>query len=96
MEEWKCNHSATRTSIPSKTCDFNQFLEEALRDRLVCGLANKSTQKKLLSEKNLTLERAFEIAVAAEMAVLSPEDTGANTEARTEIMIMKQVCRCCG
>ena len=31
------------------------------------------------------------------MAVLSPvEDTGANTEAQTEIMIMKQVCRCCG
>ena len=81
----------------ARTCDFNQFLEEALRDRLVCGLANKSTQKKLLSEKNLTLERVFEIAVAAKMAVLSPvEDTGANTEAQTEIMIMKQVCRCCG
>lgn len=39
----------------------------------------------------------FEIAVAAEMAVLSSvEDTGANTEGQTEIMIMKQVCRCCG
>ena len=25
----------------ARTCDFNQFLEEALRDRLVCGLANK-------------------------------------------------------
>ena len=37
----------------ARTCDFNQFLEEALRDRLVCGLANKSTQKKLLSEKTL-------------------------------------------
>lgn len=29
----------------TRTCDFNQFLEEALRDHLVCGLANKSTQR---------------------------------------------------
>ena len=36
---------------------------------MVCELANKNTQKKLLSEKNLYLERAFEITVAA---VLNP------------------------
>ena len=40
------------------TCEFGQFLEEALRDRLVCGLNNSSIQKKLLSEKDLTLHSA--------------------------------------
>ena len=56
------------------TCDFGQFLEEALRDRLVCGLSNSSIQKKLLSENDLTLQRAIDIVTVAEMAVLQPSD----------------------
>ena len=44
-----------------------------------------------------TLEWAFEIAVAAKMAILNPvEDTGAGMQAQTEILTMKQVCCCCG
>ena len=39
----------------ARTCSFGNFLEEALRDRLVCGLARSGTQKKLLTEGfNLT------------------------------------------
>ena len=37
-------------------CDFGEFLEQALRDRFVCGLANTILQKCLLTEKKLTLE----------------------------------------
>ena len=54
----------------SRTCNFGGFLEEALRDRLVCGMTSSSTQKKLLAEKNLTLQRAIDIIIAAEMATL--------------------------
>ncbi len=49
-------------------CKFADFLNDALRDRLVCGLLSASSQKKLLSEKDLTLKRAIEIAQASEAA----------------------------
>ena len=42
----------------SITCDFGEFLEEALRDQFVCGVKNESIQKKLLTESNLTIKRA--------------------------------------
>ena len=32
-------------------CEFGVFLEEALRDRLVCGLRKIQIQKKLLAER---------------------------------------------
>ena len=38
----------------ARTCKFGGFLEEALRDRLVCGMTSGSTQKKLLVAKNRT------------------------------------------
>ena len=56
-------------------CDFGEFLEQALRDRFVCGLANTTLQKRLLTEKKLTLERAVAIATAMEMAVLEPHES---------------------
>jgi len=52
----------------ASTCNFGQFLQEALRDRFVCGLKDAATQKKLLSEKELTFVKAIEIAQAMEAA----------------------------
>ena len=49
-------------------CAFEAYLEEALRDRLVCDLRSESTQKRLLSEANLTLPRAVEVAQSMEVA----------------------------
>ena len=40
-------------------CDFGEFLDESLRDMLVCGLCNTHIQRKLLSEDALTLKSAF-------------------------------------
>ena len=50
------------------TCEFETFLEQALRDRLVCGLYAENIQRKLLTEANLTLGRAYEIAQGMEAA----------------------------
>ena len=49
-------------------CEFGTFLEEVLRDRLVCGLKSVQIQKKLLAERDLTLKKAFETAQSMELA----------------------------
>lgn len=49
-------------------CEFGAGLSDALRDRLVCGMHCQSTQKRLLSEKDLTLEKALATAVSMEAA----------------------------
>lgn len=52
----------------SERCEFKTFLEEALRDRLVCGLRSKQIQKRLLAESELTWQSAQKIAIAMESA----------------------------
>ena len=46
-------------------CEFGTNLNDALRDRLVCGLHNELIQKRLLSEPDLSLAKESEIALAA-------------------------------
>ena len=48
-------------------CELGTFLEEALRDRLVCGLKSVQIQKKLLAERDLTFKKAFETAQSMEI-----------------------------
>ena len=50
-------------------CNFGGNLNEALRDKLVCGLCNVQIQKRLLSETKLKYSKALEIAVAMETAI---------------------------
>jgi hypothetical protein len=38
----------------SKYCEFSAFLNDALRDKIVCGVRNVHMQKRLLSESELT------------------------------------------
>ena len=49
-------------------CEFGEYLNEALRGRLVCGLINAATQHRLLTEVNLTLAKAVELAQGMEAA----------------------------
>lgn len=52
----------------ARNCNFGQHLEEALRDRLVCGMRSQGVQRRLLAEPDLTLDKALEIALAMEAA----------------------------
>ena len=52
----------------SEHCDFKANLNDALRDRLVCGIKHGNIQKKLLSESDLTLQKAIDIATDIETA----------------------------
>lgn len=49
-------------------CNFGGALDRMLRDHIVCGVRSSELQKQLLSKKNLTLEEAEAIAIAAEAA----------------------------
>ena len=51
----------------ASTCQFGTHLNEALRDRFVCGLRSKETQKKLLTEEH-TFDAALKVALGAEAA----------------------------
>ena len=52
----------------TERCEFKDYLEEALRDHVVCGLRNEAVQRRLLSEKDLKLQTAYDIAVSMETA----------------------------
>ena len=49
-------------------CEFGAHLNEALRDRLVCGLRREAIQRKLLTVADLTLQKAYETAHGMEIA----------------------------
>ncbi|CAC5377655.1 unnamed protein product [Mytilus coruscus] len=63
-------------------CGFNADLKEKLRDRIVCGLKNPNIQKRILSEKDLTYDKAVDIGVAMETA--SKDATELQAKHRTE------------
>ena len=50
------------------TCEFGTFLDEALRDKFICGLFKESIQRRLLAEADLTLKKALELAQGMEAA----------------------------
>ena len=51
----------------ASTCNFGDFLGEALRDQLVCGIRSSNTQRKLLSEDR-SFNQAMQMALADEVA----------------------------
>lgn len=50
------------------SCEFKDFLNEDLRDRCLCGLKPETIQRKLLSEGDLTFQKACELATTMEIA----------------------------
>ena len=46
----------------SEHCQFGTTLEDMLRDRLVCGINDDRIQRRLLAERELSFEKAVEIA----------------------------------
>ena len=52
-------------------CEYRELLNDMLRDRLVCGINDERTQQCLLSKgSTLTLEKAFDIALSVESAII--------------------------
>ncbi|XP_041435047.1 uncharacterized protein K02A2.6-like [Xenopus laevis] len=51
----------------SASCEFGTFLDQALRDKFVCGLHDEFYLHKLLNETDLTFKSACNIALAIEL-----------------------------
>ena len=49
-------------------CNFTTYLNDMLCDRLVCGISDERIQRILLTEKDLSLEKAYSICIAEETA----------------------------
>ncbi|UYV66609.1 K02A2.6-like [Cordylochernes scorpioides] len=73
----------------SEDCEFVD-LEDRLRDKLVCGLRNESLVKRLLSEKDLTFEKAMNLAICDESA---SADASVLQEKITEVNMMKKASK---
>ena len=71
----------------SHNTEFGTYLDEALRDRLVCGIHSSHMQKRLLSEDKLTFKRALELALAMETAA---EDTKFMTDQSMPAAVLGQ------
>ncbi|XP_040275489.1 uncharacterized protein K02A2.6-like [Bufo bufo] len=50
------------------TCQFGDYLQTALRDMFVMGLCDPAIQKRLLTEPDLTLTKATDLATVMELA----------------------------
>ncbi|CAI5773939.1 Hypothetical predicted protein [Podarcis lilfordi] len=54
-------------------CEFRD-LDDALMDRIVCGVRNNRLQRHLLAKPDLTLQKTIEEAAASEAAELSAQE----------------------
>ena len=71
-------------------CNYGDSLSEMLRDRLVCGITDTSVQKRLLAEKDLTLDKAVSLAQSVEIAEKGTKDLHLPTEDSLELHKLTQ------
>ncbi|XP_030850652.1 uncharacterized protein K02A2.6-like [Strongylocentrotus purpuratus] len=83
----------------AETCDFSTFRKEALRDRFVCGLAEESVQRRLLSEDDITIEKAVKLATSMEAAskgTAALKTLEQKSSTSTTVNYGEIECYCCG
>lgn len=57
----------------ARTCKYEALEDEMIRDRIVLGIRDNSTRKKLLQEKKLDLQRCIDICRANEKISFTAE-----------------------
>ena len=81
-------------------CKFGAHLDDALRDRFVCGLNNEAIQKRLLLEKDLTMSKAVDVSLSLQSAdkMAQAMHPGKLSDGRVGVLkaSSQQLCyRCC-
>uniref|UniRef100_A0A1X7VIJ0 CCHC-type domain-containing protein n=1 Tax=Amphimedon queenslandica TaxID=400682 RepID=A0A1X7VIJ0_AMPQE len=97
---------ATALRQLAMNCKFERFLDQALRDKFVCGLRDSGTQKKLQSGEDkadkLTFLGALEIAVTMEKFTMGVREletvlhTARPSITRTKVKVEDGSCFRCG
>ena len=82
----------------SEHCEFGDTLEDMLRDRLVCGIADSRMQRAMLAELKLKFARAFELAQTMESADRDTRKLQSNTSVHllTDKSTTTKPCYRCG
>ena len=93
----------------SEYCRFGDQLDEMLRDQLVCGCRSTKLQCKLLAEHELSYDKPFKTARAAETALQEAKELNPNPENAIHFFrpglknpsnrnppTMNESCYCCG
>ena len=75
-------------------CNFREFLDEALRDRFVCGLINGSIRQRLSTERTLTLKMAIDLAKTLETAEVETKLMNTEIKAENAFAIEQKSRRC--
>lgn len=73
-------------------CNFNDTLEDMLRDRLVCGINDSAIQRRLLAESKLTFQQALGIARGLEVAAQNVKELKPARGPDGEGLIDQPVC----
>ena len=60
------NTYASALRALAESCEFGVLKDQLIRERIVCGISENDTRKKLLQESKLTLEKCMNICRAAE------------------------------
>lgn len=68
----------------SRTCGFGDLENRMLRDRIVCGVADKNLQKRLLEADKLDYKKAVEMARASEASTFQSTDIRKRFDAYTQ------------
>lgn len=61
-------------------CNYGELKSSLLRDRMVVGILDESTRKRLLMEKDLTLEKTLDIARSIEATKLQTQQINGSAE----------------
>ena len=77
-------------------CEFGTTLNQMLRDRLVCGVEEPKIQRQLLTELDLTFDKAFELTLAAEAAGRNAKDLQPTMSPTVNRVQHKKNCYHCG
>ena len=66
----------------ARYCNFKDTLNEALRDRIVCGINDDAVQRRLLAVKKLDLPKALDIGTRMETAKHNLKELHESTTAK--------------
>ena len=82
-------------------CKFGDAFLDLLRDRIVCGINDEHVQRRLLAEKELSFDKALELAISLETAkknvtILQPGSRQRNALAVLKVTKTDTSCYRCG